>query len=88
MPATKRAARAAARGFGTRAEERRHRMRRRTETATTADAQLDAAFDWFRSSARHAGPGDRGRLMRDMARVLAAAAHGIDQTEVTDGDDA
>jgi len=71
--------RAAARGFATRSEERQHRVRQRVTTAATAEGQLAAAFDWFRMAARrNAELPERGRVMRDMAQVLAEAAAALE----------
>jgi hypothetical protein len=75
----KQATRAAARGFPTRTAERRHRMRRRLQTAASAEEQLSAAFDWFRYSAQHMEPaGARAGEMRAMAEAMATAAARIE----------
>lgn len=74
----KRERRKAARGFATRAEERRHRMHARLSAATTAGEQVAAAWDWWRMALAHdADPADRSRLMRDMAQHLADAADAV-----------
>jgi hypothetical protein len=77
MSTAKRVERAAQRGFATRTEERRHRMRQRFNTAADAGEQLHAAFDWFRSSAHHDPDGEG--LMRNMAQTLADAARAIER---------
>lgn len=79
MGDVKRARRAAVRGFPTRRDERQHRMRRRLEQSATAEEQLAAAFDWFRSAARHADVSVRGGLMREMASTLTGGAQAIER---------
>lgn len=76
MSTAKQVRRAAARGFATRSDERRHRMQLRLQSATTAEGQLSAAFDWFRYSAQHAAADGSGE-MRAMAETLATAARRI-----------
>ena len=60
------------------------RMRRRVAAAATADEQVAAAFDWFRSAARHAPADvDRGALMREMATALTRGAQAIEGSDRT-----
>ena len=83
MTDSKRARRVARRGFATKGEERAARMRRRVGSAQTAEEQVAAAFDWFRSAARHAPAGERGALMREMATALARGAQAIEGSDRT-----
>lgn len=73
---TRRARRQESRGFPTKTAERRDRMRRRVQLAPTAEAQLSAAFDWFRSEASRAD--SKAALMRDAAQYLADRAAEIE----------
>ena len=60
------------------------RMRRRVAAAATADEQVAAAFDWFRSAARHAGDaGERSRVLREMATALTRGAQAIEGSDRT-----
>jgi len=77
----RRAKRTASRGFATRTEERRHRMRQRYATAATAEDQAAAAWDWWRSSVQHASEGARAGLLLAMARTLAAEAEAIERSD-------
>ena len=65
-------------------EERAARMRRRVAVAQTAEEQVSAAFDWFRSAARHAGDaGERSRVLREMATALTRGAQAIEGSDRT-----
>ena len=83
MADSKRARRAARRGFATRGEERAARMRRRVVAAQTAEEQVSVAFDWFRSAvARIKDAGERAGHLREVSEFLARSAAEIDRKVV------
>ena len=55
-------------------QARQQRMNRRLATSTSAEGQLAAAFDMFRSAVRNAPAADRPGLARHAAEFLAALA--------------
>jgi hypothetical protein len=57
-----------------RGQARQQRMRRRLSSATTAEEQLAAAYDWFRSAARRSDAARRARVMREASEFLARLA--------------
>lgn len=67
-------------GRPTRTQSRQDRNRNRLASATTAEEQLAAAYDWFRMSARRVKDvGARGARIRHVAEFLASTAIEIDR---------
>jgi hypothetical protein len=56
-------------------------MRQRFTSATTAEVQASAAWDWWRSSVQHADEVTRAGRLRDMAQRLAADAQAIESSD-------
>jgi hypothetical protein len=62
--------------------ERASAHSQRIARCETAEQQLAAVYDWFRSSVQRADPADRAAVLNRVSQFLAAEADQLDQRRI------